>query len=178
MSRLPPLQGQWHGSHGMTAIIIFMPSFKTSRRVTVPPAAAFAVAADVASYKDFLPLLERSLVRGAITENAGVKTFNAEVAVGYAKLNLRETFFSRVVCDANHHTVTATSQESPFKHMTAVWTIRDVNGQSEVSISIDYAMRSLFLQFAIAAAMDTAVNRIMTAFEARAKSIHKASRTS
>jgi coenzyme Q-binding protein COQ10 len=155
-----------------------MPIFKTSRRVAVPPAAAYAVAADVASYKDFLPLLERSLIRGGITELDGVKTFNAEVTVGYAKLNLRETFFSRVVCDMNKQTVTATSQEPPFKHLTAIWTIRDSNGQSDVSISIDYAMRSMFLQFAIAAAMDTAVNKIMTAFEARAKALHNARKTS
>jgi coenzyme Q-binding protein COQ10 len=155
-----------------------MTIFKTSRRVAVPAGFAYAVAADVASYKDFLPLLERSLIRGNITEIDNVKTFNAEVAVGYAKLNLRETFFSRVVCDANKHTVTATSQETPFKHMTAIWTIREVDGQSDVSISIDYAMRSLFLQFAISAAMDTAVNKIMTAFEARAKAIYSASKTS
>jgi coenzyme Q-binding protein COQ10 len=154
-----------------------MPSFKTSRRVAVPPAAAYAVAADVASYKDFLPLLERSLIRGGITETNNVKTFNAEVAVGYAKLNLRETFFSRVVCDANTHTVTATSQEPPFEHMTAIWTIRAINNQSEVSISIDYAMRSLLLQFALVGAMDMAVSKILTAFEARAKSIHNVSIT-
>ena len=155
-----------------------MPVFRTTRRVSVPPTAAYAVAADVASYKDFLPLIERSLVRGSITETDGIKTFNAEVAVGYAKLNLRETFYSRVVCDANKLTVTATSQEPPFKHLTAIWTIRDINGQSDVSISIDYAMRSLFLQFAISAAMDTAVNKIMTAFEAQAKALHRASKTS
>ena len=119
-----------------------------------------------------------SLIRGGIAEIDNIKTFNAEVAVGYAKLNLRETFFSRVVCDTNRRTVTATSQEPPFKHMTAVWTIREVNGQSDVSISIDYAMRSLFLQFAIAAAMDTAVNKIMTAFETRAKALYTASKTS
>jgi coenzyme Q-binding protein COQ10 len=155
-----------------------MPVFKTTRRVAVPPAAAFAVAADVASYKDFLPLLERSLIRGGVTDIDNVKTFNAEVAVGYAKLNLRETFFSRVVCDANTHSVTATSQEPPFKHMTAIWTIRDINNQSEVSISIDYAMRSLFLQFALAGAMDMAVTKIMIAFEAQAKALHTASKTS
>ena len=155
-----------------------MPIFKNSRRVAVPANVAYAVAADVASYKDFLPLLERSLIRGSVSEIDYIQTFNAEVAVGYAKLNLRETFYSRVVCDANKLTVTATSQETPFKHMTAIWTIRNVNGQSDVSISIDYAMRSLFLQFAISAAMDTAVNKIMTAFEARAKAIHSASKTS
>jgi coenzyme Q-binding protein COQ10 len=146
--------------------------------VNVPAAVSYAVAADVAAYKDFLPLLERSRIRGGVIESDGVKTFNAEVAVGYAKLNLRETFYSLVVCNANDHTVTATSNDAPFKTMKTIWTIRDVAGQSEVSISIDYAMRSMILQFAIGSAMDLAVSKIMTAFEARALAIHKASSTS
>jgi coenzyme Q-binding protein COQ10 len=155
-----------------------MPSFKTSRRVAVPADIAYAVAADVAAYKEFLPLLERSVIRGAVTEVDGIKSFQAEVAVGYARLNLRETFYSLVICDANAKTVTATSKDAPFRDMKTIWTIGDVNGQSEVSVAIDYSMRSLLLQFAIAGAMDMAVNRIMTAFEARAKAVHTASKTS
>jgi coenzyme Q-binding protein COQ10 len=155
-----------------------MPIFKTSRRVAVPPEVAYSVAADVASYKDFLPLLEKSLVRGGGSEKDGVKTFNAEVSVGYAKLNLRETFYSLVICDATAQTVTATSQDAPFRDMKTIWTIRDVNGQSEVSITIEYSMRSMLLQFAITGAMDMAVNKVMTAFEARAKSIYSAKKTS
>lgn len=136
------------------------------------------MASDVAAYSEFLPLLERSDIRGTVSQNDGIKTFNAELAVGYAKLNLREAFFSRVVCDANTKTVTATSQDAPFKNMKTMWTIVEANGQSEVTISIDYAMRSALLQFAIAGAMDIAVNKVMTAFEARAKVVHKASSTS
>jgi coenzyme Q-binding protein COQ10 len=149
-----------------------MPVFQTSRRVAVPADIAYAVAADVASYKNFLPLLEQSQIRGLVEEKNQVKTFNAEVSVGYAKLNLRETFFSRVVCDATSRTVTATSQDAPFRDMKTIWTIREVNGQSDVSISIDYAMRSMLLQFAISGAMDMAVNKVMTAFEARAKALY------
>ncbi len=155
-----------------------MPIFKTSRRVAVPPEVAYAVAADVASYKDFLPLLERSLVRGVVDEKEQVKSFDAEVSVGYAKLNLRETFYSHVICDATPKTVTATSQDAPFRDMKTIWTIRDVNGQSDVSISIEYSMRSMLLQFAVTGAMDMAVNKVMTAFEARAKSIYSAKKTS
>jgi coenzyme Q-binding protein COQ10 len=155
-----------------------MPSFKTSRLVAVPADIAYAVACDVASYKDFLPLLERSTIRGPIAERAGVKSFSAELAVGYAKLNLRETFFSHVACDENLRTVSATSQDSPFKQMQAVWTIMPIGSQSNVSVAIDYTMRSMLLQFAITGAMDLAVGRIMTAFELRAKSIHKVAITS
>ncbi len=155
-----------------------MPHFKTSRRVAVPPDVAFAVAADVASYKEFLPLLERSVIRGAIAEQDGITSFSAELAVGYAKLNMREAFISRVACDSVAKTVTATSQDAPFKDMKTVWTIRPNNGQSDVEISIEYAMRSMLLQFAVIGAMDMAVNKVLAAFEARALALHKASMTS
>lgn len=145
-----------------------MPTFHATRRVAVAPALAFAVASDVAAYKDFLPLLERSLIVGSTVESGGIKTFNAELAVGYAKLNLRESFISQVVCDAAKRTVTATSQQPPFRDMKTTWTIVDVNGVSDVSISINYAMRSMLLQFAVSAAMEMAVQKVMGAFEARA----------
>jgi coenzyme Q-binding protein COQ10 len=155
-----------------------MPQFKATRRVAVPVGVAYAVAADVVAYKEFLPLLERSLVRGDAKENNGITSFNAELVVGYAKLHLREAFNSRVACDANAKTVTATSQDAPFKNMKTVWSIRDVNGQSDVTISIDYSMRSMLLQFAVAGVMDMAVNKVMSAFEARAKTLYSASITS
>ncbi len=155
-----------------------MPHFKTSRRVSVPTAVAYEVAADVASYQNFLPLLDRSVLRGPVHEQAGVTTFNAELAVGYAKLNVRETFISKVVCDSRAGTVTATSQDAPFKDMKTVWTITDAHGQSDVAIAIDYSMRSMLLQFAVSGAMDMAVNKIMSAFEMRAVALYKANKTS
>ena len=145
-----------------------MPVFNSSRLVVVAPAVAYAVAADVASYMDFLPLLESSAIVGPSTESDGIKSFNAELIVGYAKLNFREAFISRVFCDAARWTVIASSQQPPFRDMKTTWTIRDVNGTSDVSISIDYAMRSMMLQFAVSAAMEMAVQKVMSAFEARA----------
>jgi coenzyme Q-binding protein COQ10 len=145
-----------------------MPQFKTTRRVAVPPDIAYKVASDVAAYKDFLPLLERSTVRGSPSIQNNISKFHAELAVGYAKLNLREAFISKVVCDGNTRTVTATSQDAPFKAMTTMWSITEANGQSDVTISIDYAMRSMLIQFALNGAMDMAVNKVISAFEARA----------
>jgi coenzyme Q-binding protein COQ10 len=155
-----------------------MPHFKTSRFVAVPPDVAFSVAADVGSYSSFLPLLERSTIRGAVTEKDGIKSFSAELAVGYAKLGLREAFVSRVVCDVHKKTVTAASKDAPFKDMKTVWSISQRSGGSDVSISIDYAMRNMLIQFAVSGAMDMAVQKVMTAFEVRALSVHKANKTS
>jgi coenzyme Q-binding protein COQ10 len=155
-----------------------MPQFKMSRIVGVPFEVAYGIASDVASYKLFLPLLAQSVIRGAVTESGDVRSFNAELAVGYAKLGLRESFVSHVICDKAKGTVTATSRDAPFKDMKTVWIIRDLQGQSEVSISIEYAMRNMLIQMAVSGAMDMAVGKVMSAFEARAKSLYSASKTS
>jgi coenzyme Q-binding protein COQ10 len=154
-----------------------MPHFSASRRVTVPPTLAYAVAADVQHYRDFLPLLERCTIRGGVTEVGGVKTFSAELVVGYAKLNVREKFISKVMCNAATRTVTATSKDAPFRDMTTVWSIRELNSQSDVSITIDYTLNSLMKQMLLSGVMDMAVARVMSAFEARALALHKASQT-
>jgi coenzyme Q-binding protein COQ10 len=155
-----------------------VPHFKTSKRVAVSSDVAFEVASNVAAYQEFLPLLERSVLRGGVTDTNGVKSFMAELTIGYAKLNMRETFLSKVICDASLKTVTAQSQDSPFKHMKTIWSIADINGQSEVTISIDYSMRSMMLQLVVAGAMEMAVNKIMTAFETRAKQVYNSRATS
>jgi coenzyme Q-binding protein COQ10 len=155
-----------------------VPTFKTQKRVAVPADVAYAVAADVAKYKEFLPLLERSTIRGSVTEQGGVTQFQAELVAGYAKMNIRESFISRVTCDANSKTVTATSQDAPFKDMKTVWAIRDVNGQSDVSISIDYSMNNIMMQMVLAGVMEMAVNKVMAAFEARALAVHRQSQIS
>ena len=123
-----------------------MPHFRAKRLVAVPAGIAYGVAADVAAYKEFLPLLEQSRIVGAVSEEEGSRRFRAELAVGYSKLRLHEKFTSNVFCDNIKQLVTATSQEPPFRNMKTVWTIRDVSGQAEVTIDIDYAMRNPLLQ--------------------------------
>lgn len=155
-----------------------MPHFRARRLVAVPVGIAYGVAADVAAYKEFLPLLEQSRIVGAVSEEGGSRRFRAELAVGYSKLRLREKFISGVVCDDAKRTVTATSQEPPFRNMKTAWTINDSSGQAEVMIEIDYTMRNPLLQVALAGVMEMAVNKVMAAFEARAKSVYAAASSS
>ena len=155
-----------------------MPHFRAKRLVPVPAGIAYAVAGDVAAYKEFLPLLEESQIVGAVSDEGGSHIFRAELAVGYSKLRIREKFTSCVICDDVRRTVTATSQERPFRNMKAIWTISDSSNKAEVAIEIDYAMRNPFLQVALAGVMEMAVNKVMAAFETRAKSVHAAASNS
>lgn len=148
-----------------------MPVFRTTKRVAVPVDVAFAVAADVAAYKDFLPLLQRSTIRGAKKPTPSGETFDAELAVSYPKLGLSESFISRVETDAAKWTVQARSSDAPFRAIETVWQITPAGDGSDVSIHIDYAFRNPFVQLAAGGLMDMAIGKVMSAFEARAKDV-------
>ena len=155
-----------------------MPQFRATKLVSVPPAVAFDVASDVGAYREFLPLLESSTVQGGVKESGGIKEFSAELSVAYPRLGLRERFVSRVVCDRNNLTVRSASQDPPFRNMKALWSIRDDGGRANVSISIEYEMRSRLLQLALASALEVAIGKVLASFEKRAKEYHAAASSS
>jgi coenzyme Q-binding protein COQ10 len=149
-----------------------MPVFKTSKRVAVPVDVAFAVAADVAAYKEFLPLLQRSTIRGQRKPTASGETFDAELAVEYPKLGLSESFISKVETDSSRRTVQARSSDAPFRNIETVWQITPAGEGADVAIHIDYAFRNPFIQLAAGGLMDMAIGKVMAAFEARALALN------
>jgi coenzyme Q-binding protein COQ10 len=152
-----------------------MPQFSVSRFVAVPPDVAFAIAADVEGYKDFLPLLQRSTVRGAKLPVGAGEQFKAELVVAYDKLRVRESFVSTVTTNPKSRVVTATSTDGPMKSLDAQWRIVEADGGSTVTIAVDYVLRSALLQFALGGVVGFAAEKIMTAFENKAVSINLSS---
>ena len=150
-----------------------MPVFRTSKRVDVPAEVAFAVAADVAAYKEFLPLLQRSTILGPRTPTPTGETFDAELAVSYPKLGLSESFISRVETNSAKRTVQARSSDAPFRSIETTWQITPSGSGADVSIYIDYAFRNPFIQLAAGGLMDVAISKVMASFEARALVINK-----
>jgi ribosome-associated toxin RatA of RatAB toxin-antitoxin module len=148
-----------------------MPKFTTTKHVSVSPDVAYSVAADVSSYKDFLPMLLRSIVRGERKVHGAGEQFMAELVVGYEKLGIRESFVSTVTTDPVARTVLASSSEGPMQALTTSWKIAEAAGGADVSITIDYAFRSRLMQIAFSGLLDMAAPKIMAAFEAQAKNI-------
>jgi coenzyme Q-binding protein COQ10 len=150
-----------------------LPKFSTTRRVNLTVEQAFEIAADVGSYKDFLPLLMRSVIRGEKKRVGDVETFDADLQVAFEKLNLRETFTSHVISNAEDHTVTATSSDGPMKALKAVWKIVGAdNGNADVSITVDYTMKNMMLQMVAGGLTDFAAQKIMQAFEDRGRALY------
>ena len=150
-----------------------MPKFSTTRRVNLTVEQAFAIAADVASYKDFLPLLKRSAIRGERKRVGDTEIFDADLQVAFEKLGLRETFTSQVTCNTSDHTVTARSSDGPMKALKAVWKIQTAHdGKTEVSITVDYTMKSMMLQMVTGGLTDFAAQKVLQAFEDRGRALY------
>jgi coenzyme Q-binding protein COQ10 len=150
-----------------------MPVFQTSRRVSVDAATAYAVAADVGSYREFLPLMQRSVVRGARVPTDKGQRFDAELAVAYPKLGLSESFVSRVETNDADRSVTAHSTDGPFRAIETEWKITPVGEVCTVAIRIDYAFRNPLIQLAAGGLMEMAIQKVMAAFETRARDVQR-----
>ncbi len=150
-----------------------MPKFNVSRHVPYTVDEVYAIASDVASYKTFLPLVKRSIVRNRKDLGQGRESFETELHVAYAKLGIAETLHSRVEVDFPNRIVTAQAIEGPVKHLNAIWRISDeAEGGCTIHFEVDYALKSKTLQFVLSGMFDMIVRRIMTAFEERAKKLY------
>lgn len=150
-----------------------MPKFSVTRRVPFTVDQVFAISADVGNYRQFVPLLKRSIVRNRRTLPDGREAFEADLVVAYRKLSIEETLTSQVVVDKEKRTVTATASEGPVKHLNSEWLITEVGpGQADISFTVDYQLKSRTLQFLLSGMFDMIVRRIMSAFEERAKFLY------
>ncbi len=150
-----------------------MAHFQLTRRVNITADQAYAIAADVGSYKEFLPLVVRSTVRGPKKTSGSKTQFAGDLQIRVDKLNLTENFSSAVETDSELRLVTATSSDGPVKSLTAVWEIAPQGGTAaDVTIKVDYVLKSMLLQLAAGRLVDYAALKILNAFEARADQLY------
>lgn len=143
-----------------------------TRRVGITADQAFGIAADVGSYKEFLPLVVRSTVRGRKQVSPTKEQFAGDLQIRVEKLGLTENFTSQVETDAALRVVKATSNDGPVKSLTAFWEIEAQGVAADVTIKVDYVLNNMLLQLAAGKFMDYAAQKILSAFEARATELY------
>ena len=150
-----------------------MPQFSITRRMEFSPPQVFAVVADVASYKEFLPLVERSTVRNRQPAEAGHESFSADLIVAYDKLRIREEFASHVETSLSKLFVRAASSGKAVKRLNSTWQIAGAADHgSDITFTVDYEMKNPMLQVLLGGMFDTVARKIIGAFEARAKALY------
>jgi coenzyme Q-binding protein COQ10 len=150
-----------------------MPQFSVTRSVPYTAEQVFAIARDVARYRDFLPLVKRSLVRNAAVQDDGRESFEGELTVAYDKLRIEEVMTSEVSVDPQALTVTARSNRGPVKHLVSEWKIVPTGAnRCDITFTVDYQLKSRSLQFIFSGMFDLAVRKVMSAFEERARQLY------
>jgi len=151
-----------------------VPQFSATRRVDFSPQQIFAVVADVGSYKEFLPLVERSTVRNRKPAVDGNESFGADLLVGYRKMGIHETFSSQVQANSKDLSVNAVSTGNAINKLISSWKIAAVeDGKSEITFAVDYEMKNPMLQMLMKGMFDMAARKIMNAFEDRAGKLYR-----
>ena len=150
-----------------------MPNFNVTRHVPFTVDQVFDIASDVASYREFLPLVRRSIVLKRTSLPDGRECFDSELHVTYKKLGIHEVMASQVKVDRVNKVVTSESTQGPVKHLNAEWRITPAaQGGCDINFSVDYALKSRSLQFILSGMFDMVVRRIMNAFEERARTLY------
>ncbi len=143
-----------------------MPTHAEKRTVPYSPEQMFDLVADVEQYPDFLPWCVACRIR----RREGPDAFVADLVIGFKVF--RERFTSRVGLD-RPNSVDVVYHEGPFRHLTNHWTFEpDDHGNCIIDFYIDFEFRSRTLQKLIGKLFNEAVQRMVNAFEKRARSLY------
>jgi len=135
------------------------------------PDQLFRLVGDVEAYPEFVPWINSMRTWNARHLSQGVEAVDAEAAVGFAFL--KERFGTRVRRDALNRQIDVSLLSGPFKKLENRWRFLDAgHGCTRVEFDIDFAFKSRLLEALLTANFSTAVDKLMTCFEARAKSLY------
>ena len=150
-----------------------MPTHAEKRLLPHTPDQLFRLVADVEKYPEFLPwcLAVRVRRREAVPEgDGGGELVIADMAIGFKVF--RERFTSRVECKAPDR-IDVTYTDGPFKYLNNHWVFEPAgDGQCEIDFYVDFEFRSAILQKAIGLVFNEAVQKMVNAFETRARALY------
>jgi coenzyme Q-binding protein COQ10 len=150
-----------------------MPKFNIKRKYPHSADQIFAVASDVASYSQFVPLVRASRVWDRKKLEDGRISFKALLTITYKRLDLKETLQSDMVVDPQAKTISATSAYGILKRLNSVWKVYDLpDGGSEVEMDFDYEMNSKMMQVLVSSVFDLALRRIANALGERVEELY------
>ena len=142
-----------------------------SEKKTLPytPEQMYALVADIESYPKFLPWCAAARIRSRRPEGAK-EIVEADLVVSFKVF--RERFGSRVTLDESAHHIRTEYIDGPFRYLESDWYFTPAESGCEVAFSVDFEFRNMVLQTAIGLVFNDAMQRIVRAFERRAKELY------
>ncbi len=131
----------------------------------------YDLVADVARYPEFLPWCAAARIRSRTPGPDGTEVMLADLVISF-KL-FRERFGSRVTLDPAHTRIDVEYLDGPFRYLNNHWQFTDLpEGGCEVDFFVDFEFRSAMLQGVIGLVFNEAMQRIVRAFEDRARDLY------
>ncbi|MDB5449814.1 MAG: hypothetical protein JWQ52_942 [Phenylobacterium sp.] len=144
-----------------------------SKLLPYTPEQLFRLVGDVNAYPDFEPWINAMRTWNPRSLSEGVDAVDAEAGVGFSFL--KERFSTRVRRDARNRQIDVSLISGPFRKLDNRWRFLDAgHGCTRVEFDIDFAFKSRLLEALLTANFAHAVDKLMTCFEARAKSLYAA----
>lgn len=141
-----------------------MPEHSERRILPYTSEQLFNLVADIESYPEFLPWC------------VGTRILKREENIIYADLMVgfkmvREVYTSKVILD-RPDLINVEYQKGPFKYLNNNWKFKNYGAGCEIEFFIDFEFRSRVLRSIIGPFFGDAVNRMVSAFEDRAKVVY------
>jgi coenzyme Q-binding protein COQ10 len=140
------------------------------RTLPYSPDQLFALVGDVEAYPQFVPWIQSMRTWNPRTEGEGVSVVDAQAGVGFSFL--KEKFSTRVRRDAGARQIDVQLLSGPFKHLANRWRFVEAPGGAKIEFDIDFEFKSRLLAGLLAANFHHAVDRLMSCFEARARTLY------
>ena len=146
-----------------------MPTHSETRSLPYSAQQMYDLVADVASYPKFLPWCAAARIR-SITPDGASAVMEADLVISF-KL-FRERFGSRVVMWPDDKKLDTEYLDGPFKYMKSNWAFVDTEEGCDVSFFVDFEFKNAILQGIIGVVFNEAMQRIVKAFETRARHLY------
>ncbi len=122
---------------------------------------------DIEKYPEFLPWCKQA----KIVEKISADNLRADLLINF------KSFFEKYRSDVKHgrsndgrHFIDVVAIEGPFKKLVNQWKFRDLeDGRCQVEFFIEFEFNSIFLTKMIGTIFEKAAEKMMLAFEERAK---------
>ncbi|MBE7637317.1 type II toxin-antitoxin system RatA family toxin [Sneathiella sp. P13V-1] len=144
-----------------------MPTHAEKKVLPYTPEQLFTLVASVDKYPEFLPWC----IGARVKEQSDVHMV-ADLVIGFKMF--RERFTSHVKMDALEPRIDVEYKDGPFKYLNNHWIFLDHPDGCEIDFFVDFEFKSVILQKTIGMLFNEAVQRMIAAFESRAKDLYGA----
>ncbi len=149
-----------------------MPSIIKQQRCHITPQNAFAIVKDFKSYPEFLPWCSGARLQSSTMIDDTTEAFIADLIIKYKIFT--ENFTTRVTCNSDTYHIDIDYIKGPFKHLKSYWrfhTVIDNPNATDIEFMIDFTMKFSPLQKVMEIFFEEAMKKMISAFDARFKSI-------